>query len=81
MGYIDVFIGITVTILVSWLEMSRSEAIDNYLGEGGAIMTRLIGLILIAIAMEFIVNGIMDIAPEPIRMVDEARQALMALWY
>jgi multiple antibiotic resistance protein len=80
-GYIGVFIGIGATVFVSWLVMDKSEAIDNRLGEGRAIVTRLMGLIVMAIAIQFIINGIKDVTPEFVRIVDEARQVLMLLWY
>ena len=38
------------------------------------------GLIVMAIAVQFIINGIMDITPEFVRIVDEARGSMMALW-
>ena len=79
-AYIGVFIGIAVTIFVSWLVMAKSEIIDERLGESRAIITRLMGLIVMAIAVQFIINGIMDITPEFVRIVDEARGSMMALW-
>jgi multiple antibiotic resistance protein len=80
-GYIGVFIGIGATVFVSWLVMDKSEAIDNRLGEGRAIVTRLMGLIVMAIAIQFIINGIKDVTPEFVKIVDETRQMLMLLWY
>ncbi len=78
---IGVLVGIAVTVFVSWLVMAKSEAIDKRLGEGRAVVTRLMGLIVMAIAVQFIINGIMDVTPEFVKIVDEARQVLMLLWY
>ena len=63
-----------------YLVMAKSEIIDERLGESRAIITRLMGLIVMAIAVQFIINGIMDITPEFVRIVDEARGSMMALW-
>ena len=78
---IGVLVGIAMTVFVSWLVMAKSEAIDKRLGEGRAVVTRLMGLIVMAIAVQFIINGIMDVTPEFVKIVDEARQVLMLLWY
>ncbi len=78
---IGVFIGIAATVFISWLVMAKSEAIDKRLGEGRAVVTRLMGLIVMAIAIQFIINGIMDITPEFVEIVDEARQVLVLLWH
>ena len=69
---IGVLVGIAVTVFVSWLVMAKSEAIDKRLGEGRAVVTRLMGLIVMAIAVQFIINGIMDVTPEFVKIVDEA---------
>jgi multiple antibiotic resistance protein len=79
-AYVGVFIGIAVTVFISWLVMAKSENIDKRLGKSRAIITRLMGLIVMAIAVQFIINGIMDITPEFVKIVDEARQTLMSIW-
>lgn len=77
---IGVFVGIAVTIFVSYQVMVRSEYIDARLGSGRRVVTKLMGLFVMAIAVQFIINGIMDITPEFVRIVDEARESLMAIW-
>jgi multiple antibiotic resistance protein len=60
-----VYIGIAVTLVVSYFMMSRSENIDKRLKEGGRrVVTRLMGLLVMAIAVQFIINGIKDVLPE-----------------
>ncbi len=59
-----VFIGIAVTIVISYLMMVNSERIDARLGTGRKVVTRLMGLIVMAIAVQFIINGIKDVIPE-----------------
>jgi multiple antibiotic resistance protein len=78
---VGVFAGIAVTIFVSYQMMVRSEYIDARLGSGRRVVTKLMGLIVMAIAVQFIINGIKDITPEFVKIVDEARQVLMLVWY
>jgi multiple antibiotic resistance protein len=60
-----VILGIMVTIIVSYFMMTRSDKIDAALKEGGRnVVTRLMGLLVMAIAIQFIINGIKDILPE-----------------
>lgn len=60
-----VYIGIAVTLIVSYAMMDKSEAIDARLKEGGRrVITRLMGLLVMAISVQFIINGIKDILPE-----------------
>jgi multiple antibiotic resistance protein len=60
-----VFIGMAVTLAVSYYMMSKSETIDARLGESGRrVITRLMGLIVMAIAIQFIINGVKDLLPE-----------------
>jgi len=59
-----VFIGIAVCILTSYIMMSRSDKIDARLKEGGRrVVTKLMGLLVMAIAVQFIINGIKDVLP------------------
>lgn len=65
-----VYLGILITIYVSYVMMVRSEAIYERLkDEGRAIMTRMLGLIVMAIAVQFVINGIKDILPEFLAIV------------
>jgi multiple antibiotic resistance protein len=60
-----VYVGIALCIGISYLMMARSEAIDKRLKEGGRkVVTKVMGLIVMAIAIQFIINGIKDVLPE-----------------
>ena len=62
---LGVYIGITICIGISYIMMSRSDAIDKRLKEGGRkVVTKVMGLIVMAIAIQFIINGIKDVLPE-----------------
>lgn len=76
-----VFIGIFVTIYVSYLMMVKSEYIDARLGSGRRVITRLMGLFVMAIAVQFILNGIKDVLPDFIEIVDQANNVMGLLWY
>ncbi len=65
LSVLGVYIGIFVTIFVSFRMMINSERIDRFLGEGGrSVITRLMGLLVMAISIQFVINGIKDILPE-----------------
>lgn len=65
LSVLGVYIGIAVTIFVSFRMMINSERIDRFLGEGGRnVVTRLMGLLVMAISIQFVINGIKDILPE-----------------
>jgi len=71
LAMIGVVAGIMVTVGVSYLMMTRSEKIDAVLREGGRkVVTRLMGLMVMAISIPFIINGIKDILPEFIDIVN-----------
>lgn len=60
-----VFAGIIINIVVSYAMMVRSDIINKILKEGGRkVVTRILGLIVMAISIQFIINGIKDILPE-----------------
>jgi multiple antibiotic resistance protein len=68
---LGVFIGITVVIIVSYMMMSRSEFIDARLKEGGRnVVTKIMGLVVMAIAIQFFINGIKDILPEFVEVIN-----------
>ena len=57
-----VLIAITITVLASFLILSAAERVRHFLGETGIrILMRLMGLLLTAIAVQFIVNGLADL--------------------
>lgn len=68
---IGVLTGVLIVIAISYFMMTRSEYIDHILKEGGRkVITRLMGLMVMAIAIQFIINGIKDILPEFIQLVN-----------
>jgi multiple antibiotic resistance protein len=71
LAMIGVILGISVTIIVSYFMMARSELIDGVLKEGGRnVVTRLMGLLVMAISIQFIINGIKEILPEFIEIIN-----------
>lgn len=68
-----VLLGIVITIAVSYLGMTESERVFRFLGEGGEkALSKLMGLIVLAIAIQFIINGIGDVLPDLVRKGMEA---------
>jgi multiple antibiotic resistance protein len=58
---IPVFIAITVTALASYFLLAGASRVRRYLGETGIrILMRLMGLVLCAIAVQFVLNGIRE---------------------
>src|SRR5579859_5077702 len=57
-----IFVAIAVTSLTSYLILSAADRVRQFLGETGIrILMRLMGLLLTAIAVQFIVNGLADL--------------------
>lgn len=57
-------IGIVLVALVVWLCLRAAPFIGNGLGQTGVnVITRIMGLILAAIAVEFIVHGLIELLP------------------
>ena len=57
-----VFVSITITSLASFSILSAADRVRQFLGETGIrILMRLMGLLLTAIAVQFIVNGLADL--------------------
>lgn len=53
---------ITVTCLVSYWVLAAADRIRTFLGETGIrILVRIMGLLLVALAMQFFVNGLTDL--------------------
>jgi multiple antibiotic resistance protein len=72
---LGVFLGIIITIIVSYVAMMQSERLFSILGEGGAkVMSRLMGLIVLSMAIQFIINGIGDVLPDFVRIVNGLQQ-------
>ena len=78
---VGVLIGIFVTIFISYQMMAKSEYIDARLGSGRRVITRLMGLFVMAIAVQFILNGIKDVLPDFIDIVEQARSVTGHFWY
>jgi multiple antibiotic resistance protein len=59
---IPLFITIGITALASYWILAGADRIRGYLGEtGNRILTRFMGLLLMAIAVQFILNGFADV--------------------
>src|SRR5437588_6541891 len=59
---VTIFIAITITSAASFLILSAAERVRQFLGETGIrILMRLMGLLLTAIAVQSIVNGLADL--------------------
>jgi multiple antibiotic resistance protein len=57
-----VLTAITITVVASFLILSAADRVRQFLGETGIrILMRLMGLLLTAIAVQFIVNGLADL--------------------
>jgi len=62
---LGIFIGIATCLGVTYVMLANSEFIDGVLKEGGRrVVTTLMGLIVMAIAIQFFINGIKDVLPE-----------------
>jgi multiple antibiotic resistance protein len=73
LAMVGVILGITVTIIVSYFMMAHSDRIDAVLKEGGRnVVTRLMGLLVMAISIQFIINGIKELLPEFMEIVNGA---------
>lgn len=65
LAMLGVYAGIAVCLLSSYAMMANSERIDRRLGDyGRRVVTRFMGLLVMAIAVQFIINGIKDVLPE-----------------
>jgi len=62
---LGIFVGIATCLGVTYVMLANSEFIDGVLKEGGRrVVTTLMGLIVMAIAIQFFINGIKDVLPE-----------------
>lgn len=65
---IPVFVAITVTALASYYILASANRVRKLLGEiGSRVLVRLMGLVLVAIAVQFFVNGCTDLGVIPRR--------------
>lgn len=59
---IPVFISIALTAVLSYWVLAGADRVRGYLGETGIrIMMRFMGLLLIAVAVQFVMNGLSDV--------------------
>lgn len=73
--YVAVGIGILIVAFLSWLVLHSSTRIVDFLGSTGVnVLTRLMGLILVCIGVQFIATGIFELitGPELVRAIYEA---------
>lgn len=62
-GYVFVAIGIAATALISYAVLKAATRLDRLLGQTGMnAMARIMGFLLICIGVQFIINGVTDIA-------------------
>lgn len=59
---IPVFVAIGVTAVASYAVLAGADRVRKYLGETGIrIMMRFMGLLLVAVAIQFVINGLTDL--------------------
>jgi multiple antibiotic resistance protein len=57
-----IFAAITITALASYYILAGANRVRRFLGEiGSRILMRLMGLVLTALAVQFVINGLLDI--------------------
>jgi multiple antibiotic resistance protein len=62
---IPVILAILITFLVSYLMLRAAGYVDRVLGKSGnAVLQRVMGLMLAAIAIQFAADGLHDLVPE-----------------
>jgi multiple antibiotic resistance protein len=65
LGHISLLIPVAIISLIIWLVLQLSDAITHQLGTIGInIITRLMGIILAAMAVEFIAHGLTGLFPQ-----------------
>lgn len=65
LSMLGVYIGIGAVIVISYFMMVKSDNIDRVFREGGRkVITKLMGLLVMAISIQFIITGIKDVLPE-----------------
>jgi multiple antibiotic resistance protein len=59
---IPVFVAIAVTAIASYYILASADRVRGYLGETGIrVLMRLMGLVLASIAVQFVINGFVDL--------------------
>lgn len=63
LAYISVAIGIAITALISFVVLKAATRLDRLLGATGMnAVARLMGFLLICIGVQFVINGVLEIA-------------------
>jgi multiple antibiotic resistance protein len=59
-----IFASIVLTMVIAWVMLRQASRLARYMGATGInVMSRIMGLILAAIAVQFILNGVIDALP------------------
>lgn len=59
-GYAAAIIAASLNLLISWIGYRESHIIHKFLGrQGGEVLSRVMGIIIAALAIEFVFSGIM----------------------
>jgi multiple antibiotic resistance protein len=62
--HVFIYLSIAITMLVTYIALSQASRFAHYLGATGInVMSRMMGLILAAIAAQFVLNGLTDALP------------------
>ena len=75
LDYIPIGIGIVIVAVFAWLVLRSSTVIVDKLGRNGVhALTRLMGLLLVCIGVQFIATGVIELitAQNVVEMIDEA---------
>lgn len=79
--YVSVGIGILIVAAVSWLVLHYSTRIVDALGRTGLnALTRLMGLVLVCIGVQFVVTGVVDLVEIQADGDDVVRAVGTTLW-
>ena len=58
---VTVYVSIALTLLISWITLRLAEQLVKRMGQTGIrVMTRIMGLLLAAIAVQFVITGVRD---------------------
>ncbi len=66
-----IFLAVGITTMLCYYAMVYSENIVQYLGgTGKRIVTKIFGLILAVISVQFVINGVLDVLPEALQIIN-----------
>jgi multiple antibiotic resistance protein len=61
---VPVVVAIALTLLIAYLLLRGAERVQRFIGQSGTrIMTKIMGLLIAAVAMEFVATGVRDLLP------------------